>query len=76
MGLGERASALAPAGTGLIDPRTGRPVGADDGFFVGLNDELSDKERCAAAGAAAYLLKPIQKKKLIATIKAATKSTM
>src|SRR6202162_6219851 len=34
---------MAPAGTGLIDPRNGRPVGADDGFFVGLNDELSDK---------------------------------
>src|SRR4030095_13733109 len=25
------------------DPRTGRPVGADDPSFVGLNNELSDK---------------------------------
>ena len=45
-------------------------------IIMSAHDELSDKERCAAAGAAAYLLKPIQKKKLIATIKAATKSTM
>jgi NADH-quinone oxidoreductase subunit B len=43
MGLGGRAATLAPAATGLIDPRTGKPVGADDGFFTGLNDELSDK---------------------------------
>src|SRR5947209_17381302 len=34
---------VAPATTGILDPRTGRPVGADDSFFVGLNDELSDK---------------------------------
>ena len=26
-----------------IDPRTGKPVGSDDPFFVGLNDELADK---------------------------------
>jgi NADH-quinone oxidoreductase subunit B len=43
MGLGGRAATTAPAGTGLIDPNTGKPVGADDGFFLGLNDELSDK---------------------------------
>ena len=43
MGLGGRALAPAPAGTGLIDPHTGKPVGADDGFFAGLNDELGDK---------------------------------
>jgi NADH-quinone oxidoreductase subunit B len=43
MGLNERTAIVAPASTGLIDPRTGKPVGADDGFFVGLNDELSDK---------------------------------
>jgi len=43
MGLGGRATTLAPAATGVLDPRTGKPVGADDGFFTGVNDELSDK---------------------------------
>ena len=45
-------------------------------IIISAHDELGNRERCAAAGAAAYLLKPIQKKELIATIKAATKSTM
>ena len=36
-------SLVAPAATGILDPRTGRPVGADDQFFVGLNNELADK---------------------------------
>src|SRR5713226_8405356 len=40
MGLNERT---APAATGLLDPRTGLPVGADDAFCVGLNNELADK---------------------------------
>ncbi len=40
MGLNERT---APAATGLLDPRTGLPVGADDAFYVGLNNELADK---------------------------------
>src|SRR5260370_15008832 len=43
MGSGGGAATVARASTGLIDPRTGKPVGADDGFFLGLNDELSDK---------------------------------
>mgnify|MGYP003326209864 CR=1 FL=1 len=30
-------------GPSSIDPRTGKPVGADDAFFTGLNDELADK---------------------------------
>ena len=34
---------VAPQPTGVLDPRTGKPVGADDQFFVGLNNELSDK---------------------------------
>ena len=42
MGLTERPG-IAPAPTGIIDPRTGRPAGMDDPFFVGLNAELSDK---------------------------------
>src|SRR6185436_3950275 len=39
----ERMSLVAPAATGILDPRTGKPVGADDGYFTGLNDELADK---------------------------------
>src|SRR4029079_3759314 len=27
----------------ILAPRTGKPVGADDRFFTGLNDQLSDK---------------------------------
>src|SRR3954465_8605822 len=39
----ERMSLVAPASTGILDPRTGKAVGADDQFFTGLNDELADK---------------------------------
>src|SRR6187402_3235648 len=39
----ERMSLVAPAATGILDPRTGKPVGADDQFFVGINNELADK---------------------------------
>ena len=42
MGLTGQAL-VAPPGTGLLDPRTGRPVGEDDSFFKGVNDELADK---------------------------------
>src|ERR1051325_7043801 len=42
MAVSER-TIVAPAATGILDPRTGKPVGADDAFFVGLNEELSDK---------------------------------
>ena len=41
MGLSEPV--VAPAATGILDPRTGKPVGADDAFFTDLNAELSDK---------------------------------
>jgi NADH-quinone oxidoreductase subunit B len=34
---------VAPAPRGILDPATGRPVGADDPYFTGLNSELSDK---------------------------------
>ena len=34
---------VAPAPKGIIDPRTGKPVGADDSFFTGMNAELADK---------------------------------
>jgi NADH-quinone oxidoreductase subunit B len=42
MGLSERPL-VAPAATGVLDPRTGKPVGSDDSYFGGLNDELADK---------------------------------
>jgi hypothetical protein len=34
---------------GILDPRTGKPAGADDGFFLGLNSELADKGFLVAA---------------------------
>src|SRR5256712_14103025 len=42
MGL-ERTAVVAPPAKGILDPRTGKPVGADDGLLVGMNQELSDK---------------------------------
>jgi FixJ family two-component response regulator len=42
-------------------------------IIISAHDESGSRERCSAAGAAAYLLKPIQKKELIAAIKAVTK---
>ena len=39
-------------------------------------DEPGGRERCSAAGAAAYLLKPIQKTELIAVVKAAAEGAM
>jgi len=44
MGLtSDQGTLVAPAPRGIIDPNTGKPVGANDPFFNGLNDELSDK---------------------------------
>src|SRR5947209_6176413 len=40
---------MAPAATGIIDPSTGKPVGSNDPFFLGLNDELADKGFLVAA---------------------------
>ena len=37
------APVVAPAATGILDPRTGRPVGANDPYFLEVNHELSDK---------------------------------
>ncbi|MBL1257955.1 NADH-quinone oxidoreductase subunit B family protein [Methylocystis sp. Sn-Cys] len=34
---------VAPQAKGLIDPRTGKPVGSDDPFFLQINEELADK---------------------------------
>ena len=43
MGLTSGAPLVAPAAKGIIDPATGKPVGANDKFFGELNDELADK---------------------------------
>ena len=44
MGLTDQGSTLvAPKPKGIIDPATGKPVGADDRFFGEINAELSDK---------------------------------
>src|SRR3954467_13293971 len=40
---------VAPAASGIIDPSTGRPVGASDPLFLGVNHELSDKGFFVAA---------------------------
>src|SRR5258708_39706242 len=37
------APAVAPAATGILDPSTGKPVGANDPHFLEVNHELSDK---------------------------------
>jgi NADH-quinone oxidoreductase subunit B len=42
MGLNDPAL-VAPAAKGIVDPKTGKPVGADDPFFLGMSDELADK---------------------------------
>src|SRR5215813_12045005 len=39
----QRSAVVAPAASGILDPRTGKPVGSDDPYFAGLNDELADK---------------------------------
>ena len=49
MGLSERTPEVARPASGLLDPRTGRPVGADDPFYVGLNGQLADKGFLVAA---------------------------
>ena len=44
MGLSPQSSTLvAPAPKGIIDPRTNKPVGADDPTFIEINNELADK---------------------------------
>ena len=34
---------VAPAPRGILDPSTGKPVGADDPYFGAVNDQLADK---------------------------------
>ena len=44
MGLNDASTTLvAPRPKGILDPATGKPVGADDPFFGEINHELSDK---------------------------------
>jgi NADH-quinone oxidoreductase subunit B len=44
MGLSQANSTLVtPRPTGALDPATGKPIGADDPFFTGVNNELADK---------------------------------
>ena len=44
MGLTNDSGPLvAPRPKGILDPSTGKPVGADDRFFGEINDELADK---------------------------------
>ena len=40
---------IAPAATGILDPATGRPIGANDPYFLEVNHELSDKGFFVAA---------------------------
>ena len=53
---GRQTSSAKPVGaqprgaaTGILDPATGRPVGADDPYFLEVNHELSDKGFFVAA---------------------------
>ena len=34
---------IAEQPKGIIDPNTGKPIGADDPFFVEMDNELADK---------------------------------
>ena len=43
MGLGDNDTLVAPQPKGIIDPATGKPLGADDPYFGELSDELGDK---------------------------------
>ncbi len=42
-GVASSGPVIAQAPQGLIDPRTGGPVGADDPYFKSMSDELADK---------------------------------
>ncbi|MGX9120607.1 NuoB/complex I 20 kDa subunit family protein [Mesorhizobium sp. BHbsci] len=44
MGLSDNSGTLvAPKPKGILDPSTGKPVGANDPFFLEINNELADK---------------------------------
>ncbi|MGQ0681965.1 NuoB/complex I 20 kDa subunit family protein [Bradyrhizobium sp.] len=48
-GITAASPAIAPAPKGILDPATGKPVGASDPFFLEVNHELSDKGFFVAA---------------------------
>src|SRR6188768_3668354 len=48
MGLNQE-TLVAPVPQGIIDPRTSKPVGHDDPFVAGINNELADKGFLVAA---------------------------
>jgi NADH-quinone oxidoreductase subunit B len=41
--MGLSGALVAPQPRGIIDPATGKPIGANDPFFTGVNDQLADK---------------------------------
>ena len=44
MGLtGTPPTLVAPRSRGVINPKTGRPIGEDTALFAGITDELADK---------------------------------
>src|ERR1035437_2880523 len=43
MGLMDKTPLAAPAPRGILDPATGKPAGANDPFYLTLNDQLADK---------------------------------
>lgn len=51
MGLTD-STLVAPQPKGILDPRTGKPVGADDPFFQGIDSELADKGFLVTSSAA------------------------
>src|SRR6201984_474888 len=44
-----KGSVIAPAATGILDPSNGKPIGANDPYFLEVNHELSDKGFFVAA---------------------------
>src|SRR6516225_205154 len=40
---------VVPAASGILDPATGKPIGANDPYFLEVNHELSDKGFFVAA---------------------------
>ena len=41
--MGLESTVVAPPGNAILDPGTGRAVGASDSFFTGLSEHLADK---------------------------------
>ncbi len=52
MGLTAESTLVAPQPKGILDPLTGKPIGADDPFFKGIDAELADKGFLVTSSAA------------------------